>query len=104
MKVVATHNRQIDQHDADITTVYDHTSQRSIDDKLTLWSEEPVGQAMRQGIRHFGSLFIPFTALNELDIIINAVSDRSPDPDFAHAVMNQMFDGLSTKDGFTFTA
>ncbi|WP_404863189.1 hypothetical protein [Georhizobium sp. MAB10] len=104
MKAVASHRREIDIDKADLATVYTETSQPSLDDKLKRWTEEPVGQAMRQGIRHFGEIFIPFARRDELDIIINAAADRSPDPDLAHAIMNHMFDGLETKDGFTFTA
>jgi hypothetical protein len=104
MKIVTTHQREIDMDNADLTTVYTSESQPSLDDQLRRWTEEPVGQAMRQGICQFGRIFIPFTMQDELYIIINAVADRSTDPDVAHAVMNNAFDGLTTKDGFTLMA
>lgn len=78
--------------------------QPTLDDLLKRWQEDTVGTALRQGVRKVGDLFIPLATTKEVNDIIDEVARRSPNEHHAHAIMNHMFDGLTTSDGFKLLA
>jgi hypothetical protein len=78
--------------------------QPTLDDLLKRWQMDTVGTALRQGVRKIGELFIPLATAKETLLIIDEVAQRSPNEHHARAIMNHMFDGLTTSDGTKFLA
>lgn len=106
MRAVEDHKHEvvIDETDLGIEYTIAGGAQPTLDDLLKRWNVDAVGQALRQGVRHLGQLFIPLATRQEVDGIIENVAKRSPDFHTAHAIMNHMFDSLTSRDGFKFQA
>jgi hypothetical protein len=106
MKAVEDHKHEVIIDETDLGTEYtfDGGSQPTLDDLLKRWNVDAVGQALRQGVRQLGELFIPLATRQEVEGIIEKVAKRSPNFHTAHAIMNHMFDSLTSRDGFKFDA
>ena len=106
MKAVEEHKHEIviDEADLGISYTVDGGWQPTLDDKLKSWNRDAVGQALRQGVRCLGELFIPIAKKKEVEDIIANVANHSPDSNTANAIMNHMFDNLTSSDGFQFRA
>lgn len=106
MKAVEDHRHEIVIDDTDLGTEYTIAggAQPTLDDMLKRWNEDAVGQALRQGVRRLGELFIPLATRQEVESIIDRVAAGSPRSEIAYAIMNHMFDSLTSRDRFVFRA
>ena len=106
MKAIEDHKHEIVIDETDLGTSYTFGggSQPTLDDKLKSWNKDAVGYALRQGVRCLGEIFIPLATRQEINDIIGNVVARSPDINTANAILSHMFDNLTSRDGFKFTA
>jgi len=78
--------------------------QPDLDDLMKRWRVDPVGQALREGIRKIGTLIAPHATFEELIEISESAANLSQNYDWSMAIINHMWDGLISSDGHTLRA
>lgn len=106
LQSIDVYRSQIEIETDDLGTTIDVRTgyQPSLDDILKRWRVDPVGTGLRQGIREIGAIVAPHVTKEELLDICDDACERSENADWSQAIINHMWDGLVTSDGWTWTA
>lgn len=99
LRAIDAHRGQIQFHDMGTD---DESAARygpALDLLLKRWRMDPVGAALRRGIREIGTIVAPRVAMEELVRIAENASHASQNADWSIAIFNRVWDRLVTSDG-----
>jgi hypothetical protein len=95
---------EIDVTDPGISIDLEAGYQPDLNNLLSRWKMDPVGQGLRQGIRELGKIIAPHVTMDTFESIALEAARQSVNLEWSMAIIDHMWDDLKTSDGDTWTA